>query len=707
MPTRSAGARRPCREGLAARGPYPRGAWGRLGLLVAAAGCAPPTRLELEPVCDPRALAPGEVRVRRLRCSDDRVSGGEGNTGDWILENNKLRAVFREASSALTAHGVGGGTLVDLISVGASSAQVDVVVEVLPQVAGGGWLRAVVLEPLDEGQGWAGLALRGLDGGGAEHSLRWTLDADSDRLVLDPPLPLEVVPWADDLQLGSTLEVSDELSAGSASLLGVDGALDVDLGGRVHFGESGALTAGDRAALAGALGWEVEIDVLSDGEWVWGLDAGGRALARLAVSADGAAVGLMPPGVERLIATRSGHANSEIVDVEPGLNLRVGDRGALTLEAREADGSPVSAQIHVEKIDPDGVFSEGRWWAVPGGAALMVGPGTYSGWIDAGPAFEPQRFGPLEVRGPDEVRLSARLTRAGGDEARLAALADLDLRAWPDRGTRRGGTTAAADAAAQGVRWLGLSAGDEIAQLSVDSYTRGLLKAQAGSAAEAPAGTVWSWPWGPDAEQAAHGAVDPTALGPLDLLAAVSVDGLRFTMVDTGWVAQAGDPLWWDPVPDAIFVEGLHELPAIARLADLGLPVAVVGPRVWLVGEDERRMGGVDAERAVHERRTVASNGPLLLLQRPSPAPGGPLPQGRWARLRLRCPTTTRVSRVALIGPAGELASWAVNPGRPSLDVSLVLPDVPWVIAIAEGADATPPLQPEPPWAMSSPLMLR
>jgi hypothetical protein len=161
------------------------------------------------------------------------------------------------------------------------------------------------------------------------------LAADSDRLELDPPLPLEVVPWADDLQLGVTLEVTDELSAGSASLLGVDGPLDVDLGGRVRFGEAAALTAGDRAGLAAALGWELEIDVISDGEWVWGLDAQGRALARLPVSPDGAAVGLMPARVRTLIATRSGHANSPALQVERGLSLRVGDRGVLTLEARE------------------------------------------------------------------------------------------------------------------------------------------------------------------------------------------------------------------------------------------------------------------------------------------------------------------------------------------------------------------------------------
>ena len=124
------------------------------------------------------------------------------------------------------------------------------------------------------------------------------------------------------------------------------------------------------------------------------------------------------------------------------------------------------------------------------------------------------------------------------------------------------------------------------------------------------------------------------------------------------------------------------------------------------MGVDARRIGAAEAERALHERRTVATTGPLLQVSAVGVPVGAPLPAGRLVRVQLTAARTTPLKRVRLVGPTGTLQTWELSPGRPTLDVQLIAPELPWVLAIAEGDEAAPPLHPEPPWAITSPLFV-
>lgn len=667
-----------------------------LGLLALLAACAPPSRLEVELRCAPPTPAAGEVRVRRLLCSDDRLSGGDGRVGDWIVENSVLKAVFRSTASSLTQLGLAGGTLVDLSVNGGE----DGVVELLPDL-GGGWMTEAELQPwADDGAAGVELVGRGADGG--PRSLRWALAPDAEHLELDPPAPLLVVPPIDALLLGQTLELRSE-ATGSALLWASDGPILADRGGRVEVGEASVVTAADRDAVARVLGWTQPLDVDSDGEWVWGLDAEGRPLARARVSLEGTALGLIPEEVVQLRATRSGHQSSAPTPVEPALTLRVGALGLLRFEPRDAQGAPIPASIHYEKIDPDGVRSSGRWFVVTGGGEAPLGPGEYWGWLDAGPAYLPQPFGPLRLEG-DPQRLAARFSAVRPpDDGPPAAYADLDLRGWPDPSTRRSASSLLADAAAQGLRYAVVVAQDEIPGVGADSFTRGHIKARPGSVVgRGEAGAPWSMPWTGSNKDAAHGVVDGEGLSATDLLAAISSNGLRLTMVDPGWVAAAPDPLLWSPAPDALQIQGLDQLPVYAGLLDLGVDLALAGPRVWLVGLEPEQLTANAAERALVAGQTVASNGPLLLLSLGRGGPAGEL----GLRLRLRCPPSIPVDRVALVGSEGEIAVWDVNPSNPTLDAWAPMPAGRWALATASGAEARPPLQTSPPWAATSALWL-
>ncbi|MBM4396662.1 MAG: CehA/McbA family metallohydrolase [Deltaproteobacteria bacterium] len=96
-----------------------------LSVLVAMAGCAgggssPPDATDAGPDtppaggCDPRRLAPGEVRAKRIACDAERVGGPNAiaRVGDYLLENHRVRFVVR-AGQGHRLLGLKGGTVVD------------------------------------------------------------------------------------------------------------------------------------------------------------------------------------------------------------------------------------------------------------------------------------------------------------------------------------------------------------------------------------------------------------------------------------------------------------------------------------------------------------------------------------------------------------------------------------------------------------------
>src|SRR5687767_14464786 len=80
-----------------------------------------------DPRCDPRLLAAGEVRARRVPCGDELIEGGEGRRSDWLIENAVARYVIRDSAAALTQLEGAGGTIVDAAAPGGTDTLVELV----------------------------------------------------------------------------------------------------------------------------------------------------------------------------------------------------------------------------------------------------------------------------------------------------------------------------------------------------------------------------------------------------------------------------------------------------------------------------------------------------------------------------------------------------------------------------------------------------
>lgn len=622
-------------------------------IVLALFGCTPPSPVSAADGdgCDPRALAPGEVRARQIPCGDELISGGEGRVGDWLLENAHARYVMRGTYAALTLLGQEGGTLIDAARPGGP----DLLLEYAPDGD-----RTAIAAVNEDGE--ARLELPGFT---------YRLGADDGVLHLDgaPTGTLQG-------RVGVT-RTGPSLGDG-ASFLGLDGAeVLVSSGGGApagpSFGSTTALEGVTRLALTpeevwpeGAYGAEVV-----DADTLVVLD-GDALLYRMAVT-DGVADGWLPVGAGA-IGEREGC-------VYQGLT----SRGCGWLQLRVADdtGADIAA-----------VLTDGRGTRLPvprGGGRVPVGPDPRQLWIWAGPTHSVYT---ARLPGGD-VALDVTLVReVAADDAVLAALVE---EVAPDAGVATTPTAAASLLAGEGVGFAVLVADDEVPTADIDPHDA--LVAVAGSRA---AGIVWSWPWSPNSKRAAHGAVPWQGLDARDLLAASEggQSGGRITAVDSLWLERAFDeaPAFdWDPRPDAFYLRDPSGLDAYVSLLDAWVDVAPIGPRTWIEVDADRNL--VAYEAGIIDARTTAGNGPRLTLTADGSAWAG------WdVGLRLDAPRWMGMHTVTLRTNTGEVLprpvegagawKWRVPAGTT------------WVIAVAEGRQASPGAG-EPAWAVSAPLWLR
>jgi len=636
--------------------------------------------------CDARVLHPGEVRVRRIPCTAELIEGGEGRRSDWLLENDRVRFVFRDVGAALTRLDVAGGTLIDAATPGGA----DVLVEAIPDL-GTGWLVSANITPWSEPDR-AGLTVSGATADGA--TLTWALAAESVALDIPEAEALTLVPLAGAEVFADAVE--DDL------LLLTDGAL-TDHGGWVTWTQPGRLIVAERdEAISARWSDAVSVDGTSDGEWVEARDADDAPLVRLPVTS-GVFSGLVPSQTDQLIATASGASDGAAAAAEPGVAADVGAWGEVVVRAVDDAGADIPAQLW---------WGEHVWPVPPGGATLPVGPGTAEAWLWAGPGYERADLGELTVS--ERARVEAVLDRA----VERLPLAELSGTGWPDRTERRPSATLATVAATRGVDLLVLSADDEVAIADVEDRWTGLVTVAAGTrAATDDLGDVLVWPWSRRSHRAAHGAMDWRGLEPLDLLAALAGATPRWTRVGAEWVAAAPTPALWTPTPTTLHLTGPDDLEWIAEVLDRFTPTTLVGPLTWLDGRDDSEpLAEVDLTSALVEGSTIAGNGPQLLLRVDDELPGAWLPGGRVgparARLEVRAPSWIPLTEAALIGTAGEtLYAWTL-PDEGSAEVSsarlraqVLVPRSGWLLAMCTG-DAAPPHLDEPAWAITSPIWL-
>jgi hypothetical protein len=588
-----------------------------LGLL----GCAIP---DVTPACDPRSLAVGEARARRVACNDELVSGGDGHVGDWLLENALARFVIRDpAAGPLTELDGDGGTLVDAVRVG----EQDVLLEFTPDVD-----RSAI--EATEGPGWAELRMPGAT---------WHLEADSYAVDIDTDGRLLGEAGVD--RTGATLRDKDDF-----------------------FGADGVVTSG-----AGAVRVEGVRRLAVAPEGLWSGEVSGTA------DADSVLVQLDGVDVESVDVDSEGTFSSAAPEGATVTGVRAGcvydgltatGCGTLTVRVQDDEGTDLPSQV---------CDAEACWPAVKGGEDLPVGPDAREMWLWAGPAYSAVRF----AYTGDGQRLQAVLDRAisGGVQADLAieAAPDADDVTWCRDGLH--------EAYTRGAKWTVAIADDEVPEYSRRAHDE--IIASVGSRVP---GWLWSWPWSPNSERPGHGAV-PHGLGALDTLA-VSEGGqsrARRHVVTAAWAqaATAEAPAWtWEPVPDAMWLDDLDDLPTFLSLLDAWLVLSVAGPVTWV-----QPVGALDepaVEASLVNATAGAGNGPRLTW----------IADEAGATLLVEAAGWMGVDAASAWTPDGETAL-EVADGQARLTWEGEGPR--WVVFTASGRRSRPWLE-DGAWAVSAPL---
>lgn len=639
--------------------------------------CGTPAPTAALPDCDPDPRVAGEVRARRIGCSDEILPDGEARQGDWLLENSKIRLAIRDATVSLTQLTGTGGTLIDA----ALPEGTDALIEAIPSTRGS-WFEAAVVEGWSEA-GAAGIRVLGTLPDGSEAEVGYTLKADSVELLLTGMDGITVVPMTSSVVVGDALETPVD---GDWLLLSPDGEM-TDLGGWVEWASPSLLRVGSRSEVYRSR-WPTSrrIQGTSDGDWVHVLQ-GGELSARLDL-VDGAFTGWVPLKLDGLQAVASGALPSATRAAQAGVDLPVGARGAFKLAITDEQGAPLPATLTWNDIDYP--------W-LPGDGPIPVPPGEGSGSISAGIAYDSLELPTQQLAGT--ITLEAQLYRQIGE----ALLVRLNVVGAPDPTERRSSDQILRAEAARGARWAVLVAEDEIPRVSLQESTAMWMHAQAGSQSGGDHGAPMTWPWSTDTDAPAHGATPWHLLGPLDMLDVMTKAGSRRALIDSAWVAAAGTPLDWAMDPEAFRLDSLEDLETFTSLLDHWVPITPVGPWTWVEGVRESEASTTEAVRGILAGRTTATTGPRLILTVGGIGPGELLSDSifptKRARLRVEAAPGSFPTHAAILTDAGELERWPISGDGPQLLDAHTSVDTPnWVLAIAwtEGTDG--------PWAVSAPV---
>lgn len=536
------------------------------------------------------------------------------------------RFVVRGTYNSLTTLDAQGGTLVDASRLDGS----DLLMEYLP----GGDRSSIEAA---EGEGWAELRLPGVN---------YRLVADADVLEVGAAGGV-LVPGTGKSWAGTSVR-------SGTSWMGVEGSGTTE-GGFVD------VTGGERIALSRESRWP-------DGEWVQvqadadyvRVEVDGETVDRASL-VEGA-VELWTPAGAVLTGERSGC-----------------DYDGLTLLA--CGGVTVRCEDDARRDIPCAVSDGDSSWTLPaGGGRAEVGTEARTLWLWAGP-----RHGAAEFSfGGGEESFGAVLARVSDDE-----LADFDRQVLPDRDASRWSWDDAHAATGQGIDYVVALADDFVP--SVDIYRHDDVFVEVGSRA---GGNAWAWPFSASGRRAGNGAV-PAGFGALDTLSLLegATSSQRILAVTTEWVAAARaetHPRDWDPLPEALVLESLDDLPVLTALLDDFVDVVPIGERTWIETRGARNAAAI--ERGLHEGRVSAGNGPRVRIERAG---------DEYLRVSLTAPGWMGVESVA-VHTSGTARAVSLRDGQAWVRVE---DDADWVLVTASGARERP-WGGDAAWAVSAPVWL-
>jgi len=625
-------------------------------------GCNAAPQSSYEDQCEDDPPNVGEIRAKQVVCDEELPDGAEGEVGDWLLENDRIRLIIRGATHRLTKLDGTGGTILDASIPG----EADGITEIYP-IFEQAWPSAAVISATE-----SGIRVEASD----ESGLVWEyhLSSDSSLLTVEGATGFTMVPAHGAYRTGDLVQSPQTIPL----TVGGTGGIEDD-GGWVHWRGTHQLGIGELDEVIAALHPNV---ITATGE------TDGRALQvhtdnfDYAFSIEPGAFSSVVPTNATMRALRAGFQPSNWETPSEDLELMVGPDGFISTSISNDAGEPVAASVY---------WNDQRYDLPPGPNTIAVGPGEGSGWIDAGPKYGIQPIENQTISGTLSLETTLQSLVTG------SALVAIDAPAFPDRTERNFTDDRLTELAAAGVDYAILTAGDEVAQANPSEDLKVDIASHAGSRANSDMGSPLAFPWSYNRREPAHGAAPWKILDPLELLAFMSKAGRRTTVVDRDWVESAGPVVDWDPLPDWFIVRNVGDIDSYITLLDHWVPTAVLGNSTWVSTETRNR---TDILRAMIEGKTTATTGPQILFLINGKGPGSNLyteyndiefsPD-----VQVQIQNPGDIEQVTMIGSGGiELVSW--KPESPPSHYPMS--DSNWVLLIAKG---------DTDWAITSPIWLR
>ena len=627
-------------------------------------GCPASPFVPETPACADEPPGMGVVRAKAVVCAGEIPADGEAKIGDWVLENSRVRFTVRNQPNRLTQLRGGGGTIIDAEVQGGG----DALTELVPDVEGG-WPTSTSIN-VENDQ----IVVRDRDDPVREW--RYILEPDSSVLRMTDASGFTLVPMAGATLIGDWLHSMSD--AHPMVIAGQDPP--IDHGGWLYWSNTDQLIFGTSREVMGTLFEDSELKAgTTDGEAVE-IQLNGTLLTRTPSSDGNYRHEIPADGIIRAVSP--GHTPGEWGNPELGVTPPVGPSGFITVTVVDPDGTPTPATLN---------WNGTSYPVSVNGQRVPVGAGLGSGQITAGPEYTPVSIGEQIIEGDIEidVHLEAMTTEA--------AWVAFDVPAFPGPIERRSTADVLAALSGSGVDYAVLTAADEVAQTSVSGDFSWPIVHHGGSAANDPTGHPFAWPWSSDSTSAAHGAAPWHELSTLELFHWMSKAGRRFTAVDALWTSNTAQVSSLHPRPDVFLIRSPDELFQYTTLLDTWLAASLIGERTWVEASTRAR---TDILRGILEGQTTPSTGPRLLFTVNGFGPGANLVEWpdigfgpRSAEVRIEAPGD--ISQITLIGPHGDhLGEWPSS----ALPITVDLPDVAWVVAMAEG---------ETDWAITGPIWMQ
>ncbi len=607
-------------------------------------GCGPVQTGPDDPECAAERPEAGHVRAKQVVCSGEIPAGGEARIGDWLLENSRVRLIVRNQPNRLTQLTGGGGTIIDA----EVSGEGDDIIELVPRVAGE-WPEQVEVQAQSNQ-----VVVTAADG--SDRTWVYSLQPDSGAVLLTGASGFTVVPSAGSEMIGDWLH-------GTSGLVIAGTETPIDRGGWVDWNEDTLWLGTSRSVTIDRFA-STSLGVFETAASHVEFRLNDAIITRQPTT-DGVLTHEYPDGAE-VRGVEKGHHPSAWTNADQQSPEPLAEGGVLVLSPIAPDGDPIPFMV---------TWNDEQHPIGSRGGTAYVGPGPGSGQITAGPGYLPYDLPFDDLTGQTE--LEASLVRV----ARPASWVAFGVPASPGPAERRTASDLLLHLGARGFNYAVLTAVDEVARGTSDDAS---IPHHSGSKAGSPEGSVYAWPWTADSKEAAHGAAPWSELSPAELLSWMSKAGRRYTAVDTDWMQAVGSIDTLQIMPDLLLVRGLEDLPQVASLYDGWNALGLIGTTSWVDTETPYRD---DILRAILEGRAAPGTGPQLILTVNGAAPGDSatdwpetLPTERIAEVDLNLPGD--IETVRIVGPGAEtIHTWSID----DLPTTIELPDLPWVMAVAEG----------------------